>query len=402
MNIDEDRFTYDLMCAISEFAYRPTKNMIVNDYASLLFLNEIFAKLYNKCFVLDNVIKDYERAIKIKEKDNINSINNYLINIFTNKKVLYQISKNYINYFNNQKIGNYQYFKNLRNYSKEDFIDIILSYYSTFGDKIYNIVKKYFDESRIQTNCPIDDLDDCNDFSGLYSFIVFLQTGYIFGGLNKLNTMNAGMITHELGHAIDAETFIFPQQKNINIFEDYLVELPSLTFEFGFYDYLEKNHIDVIGSNIMKNLNYNNYYLWFNVLNYALSLKELYINMDGDMELTKNDITNEEINKIIDITCYEDENGNIINQKYIIPLRDSLIYALGGYFARHLSLMIGEDNKEFLKIFNNIITSRKEATFEELINMAGISLEDFVSGKLIFPKIKEDNLVLRNKYYKKI
>ena len=140
MNIDEDRFTYDLMCAISEFAYRPTKNMIVNDYASLLFLNEIFAKLYNKCFVLDNVIKDYERAIKIKEKDNINSINNYLINIFTNKKVLYQISKNYINYFNNQKIGNYQYFKNLRNYSKEDFIDIILSYYSTFGDKIYNIL----------------------------------------------------------------------------------------------------------------------------------------------------------------------------------------------------------------------------------------------------------------------
>ena len=405
MNIDEDRMTYDLMCAISEFACRPTKDMIVNDYASLIFLNQALAKLFNKYFVIDNIIKDYHRAQKMKIRDNQNTLNNYLKNFFNNRKLINDISTSYIKNFDQKQIQKYQYFKNLRHYSKQDFIDIILSYYSTFGNNIYNIVKKYFDENRIQTGFSINDLENSNDdYSGLYSFIIFLQTGYIFGELSELNTMNAGMLVHELGHAVDSETFIFPQQKNISLFDDYLSEIPSLTFEFGFYDYLEKNHIDIIGSNIMKNINYNNYYSWFKVLNYAASLKEMIVNTEGDIEIPPEEIDsiNKMISGILDVTIYEDSEGNVLDQECVIRLRDSLIYALGGFFARHLSLMISDDNKEFLKILNNIITSRKEATFEELIEMTGISLEDYISGKLIYPKMDTDTLVLKNRYEKKI
>ena len=44
-------------------------------------------------------------------------------------------------------------------------------------------------------------------------------------------------IVHEFGHVIDAERFIFPQQKTISILEDPLVEVPSTCFENLFTDY---------------------------------------------------------------------------------------------------------------------------------------------------------------------
>ena len=63
------------------------------------------------------------------------------------------------------------YYDVIRKYSEADFKDLILGYYSTYGNDYYKIAKKYFDESRIQfgANNPIieksleDDYDEEED-----------------------------------------------------------------------------------------------------------------------------------------------------------------------------------------------------------------------------------------------
>ena len=75
-----------------------------------------------------------------------------------------------------------------------------------------------------------------------------------------------------------------------------------------------------------------------------------------------------------------------------------MLYGLGYYFALHLNMIKDNSMEEFKKIFNSIITSRKESSLVEIIEKLGISLEDFISGKYIKTKIENDNLVLKKRY----
>ena len=59
--------------------------------------------------------------------------------------------------------------------------------------------------------------------------------------------------------------------------------------------------------------------------------------------------------------------------KHII--RNTLLYGLGFYFALHLNQIKKDNNKEFIKVFNNLITSRKELDLKQAIETIGFLLK---------------------------
>ena len=96
---------------------------------------------------------------------------------------------------------------------------------------------------------------------------------------------------------------------------------------------------------------------------------------------------------------YELKDDEVIIDAYLkYPFRDDIIYGLGYYIAFHLNEIRNKDIKDFNRIFNDIITLRKEANLEDLINLLGISKDEFTSCKLIEDRMKEDILSLNKKF----
>lgn len=75
-----------------------------------------------------------------------------------------------------------------------------------------------------------------------------------------------------------------------------------------------------------------------------------------------------------------------------------MLYGLGYYTALHLNLIKDYDINEFNKVLNNIITLRKESNFEQIINLMGISLDDFLEGKYIKNKINTHVLEINKRF----
>jgi len=54
--------------------------------------------------------------------------------------------------------------------------------------------------------------------------------------------------------------------------------------------------------------------------------------------------------------------------------------------------------KEYLSILNNVITMRQNNDIEGLVNLMGISLDDFISGELIKHRVKDNYLMLEKRF----
>ena len=368
IKIDENLLISDLLTTARELSSKKNNDFIKNNYGGFMVLNESLFNNYDKIVYFDNTLnKDsYEKLLL---KDNMNSLIKMGYYLYNNKDYYIDMADNYLNIFRSVGFSTYPFWGNIRSYSEKDFKDIILGFYSTLGNDYYKIVKKYFDEKRIHIG---EITYDYNVYSGCFKQLQWLESGYIFSVYDDFNSLTAEVLVHELGHAIDAERFLFPQQKNIPTFSDFLVEVPSTTFEIGFHDYLVDNRIDIDGGRILGNVN--TFYTFDNLDSLALILLELenmYLDSDG---------------------IAVDESG----EEY--DVRNFLIYGIGGIFAMHLNLIRKSSNKDFLKAFNNLITCRKEMTFEQSIESIGFSVEDFVSCKYIEPKIKNDVLELRKRY----
>lgn len=267
------------------------------------------------------------------------------------------------------------------------FKDLILSYYATYGNKIYNIVKKYFDEERIYLGSSMDS-SACGVFFGASAN----QKGYItIERKKKLSLYTAGSLVHELAHAIDFETFIFPQRKKIASFDDLLIELPSYHFEVGFLDYLIKNNVHPNDAHaLMVNL-YQEFMTFATIFGTVKGLNNFYIEEGGF-------ITN-------DKGYFLDMNGDEIlpseemdECKKKLDATEMIKYSLGMYLAFQTNELAKENREAYLKRLFNCTMSRKECSLEESLNMLGISKEQFESCSLVEDRIKDELVYIRKKW----
>lgn len=260
----------------------------------------------------------------------------------------------------------YLYFDTLKDvYTPSEFKDMIYDFYSGFGDTFYKVCKKYFDENRIELGYSLD--YELGGFLGISS----LKSGYIIAASDVLGTANMSTIVHELGHASDAELFLFTQQKKVSYNSDYLGEIPSIFFELMFLEYMKKNRIDGEGHSILLNERIDFYSSFEGIFKSYYASDSGVINYDGDVELDTGD-------------------------KF--DIYQSIVYSLGSYFALHMCELYKSGDTNFKKNFFDIISRRCEATLPEIVNLLGLSLDEFLSGDIIKPKIVENSMVLKKRF----
>ena len=266
----------------------------------------------------------------------------------------------------------------LNNISFNMFKDLILSYYATYGNKVYNIVKKYFDEERIYLGSSMDS-SACGVFFGSCAN----QKGYItIERKKKLSLYTAGSLVHELGHAVDFETFVFPQRKKLASFDDLLIELPSYYFEVGFLDYLIKNNVHPRDAHaLMVNL-YQEFMTFATIFGTVKGLDNFYIEEGGFITAENGnfiDMNGEEI-----LPNDEDECKKKLDATEMIK------YSLGMYLAFQTNELASANREAYLKNLFNCTMSRGECSLEESLDILGISKEQFESCGLVEDRIKDE------------
>lgn len=409
LKIDEDRLLNDILLTRNRLVYGVSKEKIKKDYNGMYLLNKVLANSFNKYVIMDKMFLDFNGTVELLEKNHDRVVNDFYTKVSNYGEILVNSFNNFDKITNKYNSTYLPYYGVIKNYSEKDFKEIILSYFSTYGNDIYKIAKKYFDENRIQMayTTKIDSIDE--NIGGFFASLSWLDSGYIISLYNKYNTTSLLSICHELGHAIDAERFIFSQKKKIDPFSDPFLEIPSTFFEIGAHYYLINQKIDVFGSKILLN---DRYYV---IRNSSESMTNIYssdnviMQKDGDILIPcrknykKEDVIFNSDNSIIIngelLYNYELKDDEVIIDAYLkYPFRDDIIYGLGYYIAFHLNEIRNKDIKDFNRIFNDIITLRKEANLEDLINLLGISKDEFTSCKLIEDRMKEDILSLNKKF----
>ena len=363
LRIDFKKLIEELISTGIEMFLTNNKNIIVNNYNQYIILNEVLFMNFGKAVINNYDFSYFDNLLDEKHEKSVGKFINYLNE---SNDILMGISDNFIKTIDSIDFQLVPFWNIFRRYNEKDFKDVILGYFSTFGNDIYKIAKSYFDENRIHLG-----IVDYENYAGFYTGIPHTKTGYVFSTYEKYDSLNASIIAHELGHAVDAHRFIFPQQKNTFLFADCLGEVPSSTFEFGFVDYLKDNYIDIKGSSILENSKIFSLKDYMEKINETAKMNDVFVFPDGK--------------------AYG-------NEKQVFNLRDSILYGLGYYFALHLNLVKKSSTKEFLDRLNTLITSRYELSLENMIEKIGFNVDDFISGKYINDKISNDYMELRKRY----
>lgn len=251
-------------------------------------------------------------------------------------------------------------------YSEKEFKDLLLSFYSKYGDRILSIVRKYINDDKIHTSNQLS----VSETAGYTTKNRIAKNSYIISGIDKYNTTNAIVIAHELGHAIDSELLFYSQGKKLSQMSDPFVEVPSCIFEVAFMDYLINNRIDV--RNALSFLNYRivSDVYGFKKYKKRINNDEYFLSLDGYL-LDKENEYGEKLDE-------EEDN-----------LRDDLIYYLGYMVALNVLIKYRGNEKDLFKKYNNFICMRKENTFKQSIKELGLNYDDFINCKLVKPYVKE-------------
>jgi hypothetical protein len=410
LKVDEKNLVSELLFMAGEFTNNKS-NLQLRDVPNFEILNQMLASTFGKYINYASGIRDVEKFNRYVTKSSERSLMEYVGFFAKNGDDIRRIATQYLNYLRKIRYPISPYTKYVQAYSEEDFIDLILAYYSQFGDEYFNIVKNYFEENRINFGTK----EMFSEHPAFFTGLQWIGSGYIFtrdGAYSKYSTLSAAALVHELGHAIDHENFIVKQQKNISTYSDMLSEVPSIAFESGFLDFIKDNYIDVDGSEALTYGDIVSAKEYFRNIKRAYNSGNPFAYCEPEKVLKYEQEVNEYEKAVNhyngEYMKHEDEI--LLGKKVELPeipeepvppeplLRNATLYSLGIFFSLHLNVIRRSSIKDFKKVLHNIATSRKEASLEQLIGMTGFNYEDFVTGKYIKPQIDESAMYLKKKY----
>lgn len=369
MKINLEELFKDLQNSCDALTRSNTKSTFISNFEDFQKLNSIFALItdfyYEESEFVDNNYK--EEYLNSSNKKNIFDFYNAY---YENEMFFLSATNNFDKALNDINFFSMPFYDTLEKFNEKDYIDIILFFCSKFGNNVYKIAKKYFDEQKIQNGLHGD-----IEFEGAYFDSRFSKTGYISIYDNKLNSKSLSFLAHELGHVVDREVFIFPQQKKLSIKDELMIEVPSAFYEIEFLNFLKNEHIDVNGSLILLNSIYDMVREFNETLEEIYCYDDAYVDESGDL-----------------IVKIEDNVFDSVNLKQVV------YYSVGYLLGFHLSNLYENERNKFDKKIFNLLCARKEKSITQSIQDLGYSLDEFISGKIILPKVKETTLELKKRY----
>jgi oligoendopeptidase F len=173
-------------------------------------------------------------------RDNNKGLTEFFEKFKKDERLFKILFANYYNSCIDTDMFNYAKLTYGKKYTDKEVKELILGFYSLYGDAVYKIVNRYFDEGRIQTGSAICE----NRTDGTFYNSILLKSGYIVIKEEENNIKLLTSLAHELGHAVDYGMVYHPQQKKGKFYSDIYQEVSSSFFEYGFVKYLLENKIE--------------------------------------------------------------------------------------------------------------------------------------------------------------
>lgn len=349
MEINEDKLYDDLIELRRILLRNQSINNIRKYYPIYSQLNYVLAQLTGYCFEPNDVI--YRNMDKLNENirlRNKKQLLEYFDRTIREGDSLYFL---YMSFNDILKESNYiQIFnRNIPTYNEAQAKNMILTYFKQFGDKIYSIAESYIN-NRVSTDVELEP-GVGGSFYNNYSN----ELGYILIQYDKFDASSISAIVHEIGHAIDNSLFVYPQQKNLTVSSQFLVEVPSTFFELNFLQYLIENNIDVKGAS------------------YCLADRIFLIKRLGEEY--------EKFYNLKNVILTEDRCIIDTKTEEYVDLEGAILYGHGYLYSLNLCELYKEDKDLAIKKLINLICSRKEMTILEGIESLGFDEDEFLSLK---------------------
>ena len=324
-----------------------SRDRIAREYSTFITLNAIIRTLLGSHLNIEIILKKYPNIVKFVNNENNKSLQNFNSRVLREKDLFEEIFCNHAYIYNESDMLTYTCGGDFRRYSVSDAKDILFSYFSEYGNKVYQIVKKYFDEERIQLGFK----DECDEFSAVAFFTgsILLEKGYICVTHDKIDSSTLGYLAHEFGHVIDKELFYYPQQKKIKSFDDPFNEVPAAFFDWGMLDFLQENKIAENDSLTLKGFSFNQMFFRNLYLSHMIMTKDF--KLDG-IELSDD-------------------------------FRNLFLYSMGYDIGLAMNDVARYDREGYMKCFANFICSRNEADFITLLENAGVNSNDYINGDIL-------------------
>ncbi len=311
------------------------------------------------------LIKYYQTSIN----DLLNFVNDnmvYLERLATN--IFRLLDRNTAIYVYNSY---YKYVNRTPDINYNDFKDIIYSFYSRYGNDIFSIVKKMFDEKRISMGAKNKLKSDGYTISSPYTKDVFIVLSIENFGIDSLI-----LLVHELGHAISNYISVVGYNDKKTYMSPYR-EVPSTYFEIPFMDYLMQSKI--FPDSALTQLNdkfineLNSLHRYVGVFRHPEE-KSIAVDIDGNISKT-----------------IKDKN---LKGK---PFYEDIMYTIGYSVALNAYLTYGDDYQEYAKRIIDFMYYYKKFTFKENIESLGLNYKKYISCNTIAPYVKEKNQELIRK-----
>lgn len=344
-----------------------SRSVLYRDFGDFQKLNTLLISLAGMYIPQTSIFIDQKKSTEESNKHNSKVLQDYYNFIIQNKKLIMTMLGNYHDFLDYIYLMDLSYAKRLRTFPEKEFFDIILEFFSLFGDNAVKSVNNILNNNRIETNVP-----DSEGYCSAVYTSKLLGKCYVTSTLKEYDTCSLLSISHEFGHVFEYDNIIFPQRKEYPIAKQFGIEFSSCFFELEMAEFLKRNHIDA--NNIDPFIN-----------DRLLLLDGCYDTFEETFDVKNGSI---------------ELNGDLIDtdKNKRIPLRDAYVYGFGYYFALHLCELYEQNPNEFMKLLNNLLSARSILSIEELIELLGFDIDEFTNTKLIQPRILKLSNEMKKKY----
>jgi len=153
IKINENTLRNDLLYTYLVLGSYPSKSFIkdnYDDFVSLFLTYDEFYKSKIEYYNVYNKPNNFALTQLYAQRFIIQDYNEYINKVKRSIVPIINSSSSICDIMFDLDFYSLNYYDALRRYSEKDFKDLILGYYSTYGNEYYKIAKKYFDENRIQ------------------------------------------------------------------------------------------------------------------------------------------------------------------------------------------------------------------------------------------------------------
>ena len=202
MNINEEQLKRDIAKLEHLLMRKYNKKNFAFEHIIASSYDDILKKIAcETTYVEDRIFsEDVYKLVKELERSIVRNVCKFYN---TNKDIMIKGFDSFEKIFDDKEYISYLPPFRISSMSEKDFNDLLLSYFSIYGDRVYKIVKKYIDEGRIELSSSM-----LNSSNGTFIESSCLKNGYInVDKGRRYDILTLAALCHELGHVFGSPDY---------------------------------------------------------------------------------------------------------------------------------------------------------------------------------------------------